>query len=256
MSTDKSIPLPVLHLFSLSWQIVPLKILTSYIFYFGFKRVPSKSEFWDIQVLWQKFPKFLLSFLKAKVSFLSNFASIFSAIKHNSPYLFRSSIIYFGQRQPISANFWDFWLLESKFVKLLMSVLNREVSSFSIFALFFILMTQYYPENLKPMHFSTLDERIPSKSKFWDFQVSGKNFPNFSCHFWKQKSVFHFASIFSATKRKSLVLFQVKHNIFGQRQSIKVQIFEIFEYLNQTFSNCSCQFWTEKSVTFQFLHNS
>ena len=39
-------------------------------------------------VLCWKFAKFLVSFLKAQVIFLSNFAWIFSAIKHNSSALF------------------------------------------------------------------------------------------------------------------------------------------------------------------------
>ena len=45
-----------------------------------------------------KFAKFLIPFLKAQVSFPSNFASIFSTVKHNSSVLFSSSIIYFCQK--------------------------------------------------------------------------------------------------------------------------------------------------------------
>ena len=59
------------------------------------------------QVLWWKFTNFLMSFLKAKASFPSNFASIFSAIKHNSLYFFSSSIMYFGQRQPIKMQMFE-----------------------------------------------------------------------------------------------------------------------------------------------------
>ena len=50
--------------------------------------------------LW-KFAKFLISFLKAQVSFTLNFASIFSAIKHNSFVFFSSNIIYSVQKEPI-----------------------------------------------------------------------------------------------------------------------------------------------------------
>ena len=39
-----------------------------------------------------KFVKFLMSFLKTDVSFLSNFAAVFSAIKHNSSVVFSSYI--------------------------------------------------------------------------------------------------------------------------------------------------------------------
>ena len=39
-------------------------------------------------MLWGKFAKLLMSFLKAQVSFPSNVASIFSALQQNSPILF------------------------------------------------------------------------------------------------------------------------------------------------------------------------
>ena len=41
---------------------------------------------------------------------------------------------------------------------------------------------------------------------------------------------------------------------FSQKQPIKVQICEILECSRQYSSNCSCQFWTDKSILFQFLH--
>ena len=47
------------------------------------KRIPSKSQFWYFQVLWWKFAKFLISFIKPQVSFSSNFASLFSVMKDN-----------------------------------------------------------------------------------------------------------------------------------------------------------------------------
>ena len=52
-------------------------------------------------MLWWKCGEFLMSFLKAQVSFPSNLASILSSIKNNSSILFFSSnIIYFGQKKP------------------------------------------------------------------------------------------------------------------------------------------------------------
>ena len=51
-----------------------------------------------------KFAKFLMSFSKAQVTFSSNFASIFIAIKHNTSVLFFSSnIIYYGQRSKLKS---------------------------------------------------------------------------------------------------------------------------------------------------------
>ena len=46
--------------------------------------------------LW-KFAKFLISFLKVQISFLSNFVSIVSATKHNSSAQFSTNIMHFSQ---------------------------------------------------------------------------------------------------------------------------------------------------------------
>ena len=63
----------------------------------------------------------------------SNHKWVFLQILHHSSvswkitllYFFSSNIIYFGLMEPIeSANFGDFWVLGSKFVKFLMSSLN------------------------------------------------------------------------------------------------------------------------------------
>ena len=45
-------------------------------------------------MLWGKFAKFLISFLKAQVSFPSNVASVFSAIKQNYLILFLAQTLY------------------------------------------------------------------------------------------------------------------------------------------------------------------
>ena len=52
-----------------------------------------------------------------------------------------SNIIYFGQTSQLKSSFLDFRVLESKFVKILMSVLKWQVNSLSNFALFFLVMT-------------------------------------------------------------------------------------------------------------------
>ena len=111
----------------------------SYIFYFGFKKIPSKPKCWDFQVSGE-------NFLNSSCHFWN---SVFIQILHQYSVLsnitplciFRSNIIYFDQRHPLKWNFWDFWVLESKFVKLLMPILNWEVNPPSIFASFFILFS-------------------------------------------------------------------------------------------------------------------
>ena len=47
----------------------------------------SKCKFPDLPMLALKFTRFLMSFLKPKVSFSSNFASLFSVVRHNSSVL-------------------------------------------------------------------------------------------------------------------------------------------------------------------------
>ena len=48
------------------------------------KSSPSKWKFWDFLLLRLKFTKFLMSFFKWKVSFSSNFASLFGAMRDKS----------------------------------------------------------------------------------------------------------------------------------------------------------------------------
>ena len=77
--------------------------------------------------LW-KFDKFLMSFLKPQVSFPSNFTStLFSAIKHNPSVLFYLKQYIQGTNQNVN---FLFWLLESIFIKLLVSILKRNFTSF------------------------------------------------------------------------------------------------------------------------------
>ena len=63
------------------------------------------------------------------------------------------------------------------------------------------------------------------------------------------------ASVFNAIKNNSSIL---SSNIiyFGQKQPIKVHIFEIFECSSQNLSNSSSQFWNDKSILLQILHHS
>ena len=69
----------------------------------------SKCKFSDLPLLTLKFTKFLMSFLEPRVSFSSNFASLFSVMRHNSSVLFHLNICMLwtnGSNQ--SANFWTF----------------------------------------------------------------------------------------------------------------------------------------------------
>ena len=61
--------------------------------------------FWDFWVLRSKFTKFL-SVLKQQSTFSSNFASIFSVMRHNSSVFFSWNFICFQQKEPIQVQIW------------------------------------------------------------------------------------------------------------------------------------------------------
>ena len=95
-----------------------------------------------------------MSFLKVKVSFPSNFASVFSTIKITLLYFFRTNIIYFDQRQPIKVHSFEIF-----------EYLNQNLSNYSwqfwteksiplqFFASFFILKTHNSLLNFKLKYF-------------------------------------------------------------------------------------------------------
>ena len=183
-----------------------------------------------------KFAKFLISFFKAQVSFSSNFASIFTAIKH------KSSVLSLAQTLNTSvkganyrANFLDFWVFESKFFKFLMSILKWLVSSSSNFASFFVVMTYNSSLNFNLIHFLLWTIGSHQGPNFDTFNCSGENFPNFSCHFSNHKSVFlrilHHSSV--PWKITPLYFFGLDNIYFAQKERIRVNLFKTFKYLGQ-----------------------
>ena len=129
-----------------------------------------------------------MSFYKAQINFLSNFALIFSAIKYNFLCFFSSNIIYFAQRRPIKAQIVNSSGQNSSNT----SCQFRNNKSIPLWILHPV-MTNYSPVNLK----------------FGDFQVLWWKFPKFLMSFWKVKVSFSssFASIFTVIKHNSSVLF-------------------------------------------------
>ena len=65
------------------------------------KRNHSKWRFWEFQVLRSKFTKFL-SFLTQQISFSSNFASLFSVMRHNLSILFLAEFFYIFNKRSLS----------------------------------------------------------------------------------------------------------------------------------------------------------
>ena len=90
-----------------------------------------------------------------------------------------SNITYFGQRSQLKSNFLDFWVLESKFVKFLMSVLKWQVNSSSNFASFFIVMTHNSSVNFKLILFLLWIKGFHQSPNFDTFKCSSENLSNF-----------------------------------------------------------------------------
>ena len=85
-----------------------------------------------------------------------------------------------------------------------------------------------------------------------------ENFPNSSCYFWKHKlvllQILHQSSVLSNIA--SLYFFSSNIMYFGQKEPIKVQLFETFGCSDQNSSNSSSQFWNNKSIPLQILYHS
>ena len=91
---------------------------------------------------------------------------------------------------------------------------------------------------------------------FENFDFSGQNLSNTSCQFWNNKliplQIFHSFSV--SWKITPLYTFSSSNIYFIQKESIKVNISEIFECSGQNSSNSLCQFWNNKSVPLQTLY--
>ena len=132
-----------------------------------------------------------MSFQKAQVIFPSNFASIFSVIKHNSSVLFLTQTLYtlvkFSQ---LMCNFLRFSSARIKIHQISHVNLNCQVNSSSIFASFSIFMTHNPPVNFKLINFHLWTKESHQSPNCETFKCSGENFPNSPCYFLNHKSVF------------------------------------------------------------------
>ena len=130
-----------------------------------------------------KFARFLMSFLKAQVSFPSNVVSKFSAVKQNSSILFLAQTLYiFFKTKSLKCKFFRFLSALAKTCQI--PHVNFELLSQFLFKYCIILHchdTKIHV-NFKLMHF-LLWIKGPRT-------CSGGNLLNSSCHFWKHNSVF------------------------------------------------------------------
>ena len=81
-------------------------------------------------------------------------------------------------------------MLESKFLKFLMPILKRQVSSSSIFVSLLVYMTHNSFVNFKLLNFLLWTKGSHQSSNFDTLECSGENLLNSSCHFPSNKSVF------------------------------------------------------------------
>ena len=172
----------------------------------------------------ENFPNFSCHFWKQKSVFHQNLHQ-YSVLSNINPLYFLAETFYsLVKGSPLKWNFWDFWVFMSKFVKFPKSL-----------ASLFIVMTHNSPVNFKFIHFLLWIKEPHQSPNFEPFECCGENFPNPLYHFWKHKSVFHQISHQYSVPSNINPLYFFSPNIikFGQKQPIKVQIFEIFQCLGR-----------------------
>ena len=109
----KPVFLQTLHHSSVSWKIIPQYLFRSNVIYFT-QMEPVRVRILRIWGGRSKSTKFL-SFLKQKISFSSNFASLFSVMRHKSSILFLGEILYnFNKRSLSKYEFREFSRDQSK----------------------------------------------------------------------------------------------------------------------------------------------
>ena len=210
-------------------------------------------------MLVSKFVKFLMSYLKAQVSFPSDVASIFNAIKQNSPIFFfkLKDYVLCSKEAHESANFWYFQVLRSKFVKFLMSFLKPQVSFPSDVASIFSSIKQNFLILFLAQRSCTLTKRSPLNCKFLRFSSAWVKIRQIPHVIFESTSQFSFKCCINIQCHQAKLLytfFSWKIMYFNQKKPIKVQIFEIFQCSGWNSSNFSCHFWKHKSVFLQMLH--
>ena len=148
-----------------------------------------------------------MTFPKPQVSFSSNFA--YSSMPWNMIplHFFSSNIMYFVQIEPIKVQVFETFECLGK---------NSSNSSSQFWNDKSIPLQILYHSSLPWLHckyyahkFPTLDKRIPSKSRFWDFQRLWWKFAILPMSFSKQQVSFpsNVASVFIVMKDNSSVFF-------------------------------------------------
>ena len=142
-------------------------------------------------MLGSNFVKFLMSFLKAQVSFPSNIAWIFSAIKQNSAILFLvQRLCTLFKRNPLKCKFFGFWSARVKICEIPHVIFE----SASQFFFKYCINIQCHQAKLPYTFFSSkiiyFVQKNPIKVQIFEiFESSGQASSNSSCQFWNDKSI-------------------------------------------------------------------
>ena len=165
------------HNSSVNFKVIPFLLWT--------KGSRQSSNFDTFKCSGKNLPNFSCHFSNHKSVFLQNLQKSSVSWKITSLYFCSSNIIYFGHKETIKLNFF-----ECSGQKFLMLIKKRQVSSYSIFVSFFIVMTNNSSVNFKLIHFLRWTKGSHESSKFDNFKSPGENLPNSSCHFPNDKSFF------------------------------------------------------------------
>ena len=135
-------------------------------------------KFLDFWVVGWKFTKFLMSFLEPRVSFSFNFASLFSARKHNSSVFFHLNVICFGQKDLIKVQIFRLSTACMKINQIPYAIFQATCqSSFKICINFQCHNTQFlWNFQIEKLYF--LDKKSPSMYNFQTFECSNESPPN------------------------------------------------------------------------------
>ena len=139
-----------------------------------------------------------------------------------------------------------------------MPVLKWHVNSSSNFALFFIVMIHNSFANFKVMLFLLWTKGSHQSPTFDIFECSRENLPNSSSFSKRNKPVFLQILHHSSMSWKITLFYSFSSNniYFGQKEPIKVKMFDNLECSGQNLSNCLSQFWNDKSIPLQILYPS
>ena len=195
--------------------------------------------------------------LNCEVNSFSVFASFFILMTHNFPYILSSHIFNFGQKNPITVPILRFTSAMVKIWQICCYFPNQKLVFLQI------LHHSLVSWKVTPLHFfrSNITGKDQS-ANIWDFWVLTSKFTKF-LSFLKQQISFisnFFYQSLVPSNITSLYFLSWIIIYLGQKQPIKVQIFEIFECLSQNLLNSSCQFWTSqflfKFCIFLHCHNT